>query len=651
MGWRMLPVALLVAISPLAAQTVHQTELPVTRVVLYSSGVGYFEHSGTIDGKTQVDLPLRSSQLNDALKSMVLNDPDARSVWVDYPSSIPLARTLESFAVNLSSTGGLVALLPQLRGVEMAVLTPQAVTGRLVGWDSRPSGDGKSEVLVITLATDGGLVSFPLSNSSQVKLLDPVLNHEIEEALQGLAASRDENRKVLHIQFDGQGRQKVSLGYVAEAPVWKTSYRLDLDGSKAALQAWAIVENTTEADWKNVSLTLVAGRPISFIQDLYTPLYVSRPVVASSIEAAPLPRASEQGEVPEISAQAPAPRAMKMLERAAAQPREGLSFPEVEAAKAGELFQFHLKQPVTLARQQSSLLPLVQTNVSVQKVDVYNQSVLSAFPLNAVWLDNTTGLNLPAGPVTIYDGGIYAGDALTTTVVPGEKRLWTYAVDPSVTVDSSQTQSRRTTKIVIVDGVLNENEETSYRQVYTFTNHGEMPRTLLVEYPVTPGRTLAEPSTWTEKTPGLYRFRVELGAGQTLNFPVVEKQTLVAKRALFDLDFQNLTLLVSQNQPLSAAVRQALQKAGELKAELVGLERELASLAQQKNELSADETRLRENLVAVGRDSPQGQSYLQKLGDSETKIETLETQLAQKGKAQQAARKNLEDYLRRLSID
>jgi hypothetical protein len=647
----MLPVALLLTISPLVAQTIHQTELPVTQVVLYSSGVGYFEHSGTIEGKTRVDLPLRTSQLNDALKSMVLNDPEAHSVWVDYPSSIPLARSLESFAINLSGTGGLVALLPQLRGVEMTVLTPQAVTGRLVGWDSRPAGDGKSEALVVTLATGEGLVSFPLSNSSQVKLLDPVLNHEIDEALQGLAASRDENRKVLHIQFDGLGRQKVSLGYVTEAPVWKTSYRLDLDGPKAALQAWAIVENTTEADWKNVSLTLVAGRPISFIQDLYTPLYVSRPVVGASVEAAPLPRASEQGDAPEMSAQAPAPRAMKMLESSPARLREGLNFPEVEAARAGELFQFHLKQPVTLARQQSSLLPLVQTNVSAQKVDVYNQSVLSRFPLNAVWLDNTTGLNLPAGPVTIYDGGIYAGDALTTTVVPGEKRLWTYAVDPSVTVDSSQTQSQRTTRIVIVDGVLNENQETSYSQVYTLTNHGEKSRTLLVEYPVTPGRALAEPSTWVEKTPNLYRFRVELEAGKTVNFPVVERQTLVSRQAIFDLDPQRLALLVSQDQPLSAVVRKALQKAGALKAEVVDLERDLAALGQQKNEIAQDEARLRENLVAVGRDSPQGQGYLQKLSEAETKIETLETQLAQKVKAQQSARSNLEDYLRHLSLD
>ncbi|NNM66443.1 MAG: DUF4139 domain-containing protein [Spirochaetales bacterium] len=651
MGWRMLPFALLLAISPLTAQTVRHAELPVTNVVLYSSGVGYFEHSGTIDGKTEVDLPLRASQLNDALKSMVLNDPEASSVWVDYPSSIPLARTLESFAINLSSTGGLVELLPQLRGVAMTVLTPRAVTGRLVGWDRRPSSDGKSEVLVITLATGEGLVSFPLSNSSEVKLLDPVLDHEIAEALQGLGVSRDENRKVLRIQFEGQGRQKVSLGYVTEAPVWKTSYRLDLAGHKAELQAWAIVENTTEADWKDVSLTLVAGRPLSFIQDLYTPLFVARPVVPASVEAAPLPRASEQGAAPEMSAQAPAPRAMKMLEMAPSSLSESLHFPQVEAAQAGELFQFHLKQPVTLARQQSALLPLVQTKVSAQKVDVYNQSVLSDFPLNAVWVDNTTEMNLPAGPITVYDGGIYAGDALTTSVVPGERRLWTYAVDPAVTVDSSQTQSQKTTKIVIVDGVLNENQETSYKQVYTLTNHGKTPKTLLVEYPSTPGRTLAEPTVWVEKTPSLYRFRVELGAGLTVNFPVVEKRTVVSRQALFDLDPQSLTLLISQNQPLSAAVRQALRKAGELKAALVSLEREMSSLVQQKNELSADEARLRENLVAVGRDSPQGQSYLQKLGEAETKIETLEFQLSQKGKDQQTARKNLEDFLRHLSLE
>src|SRR5439155_15461645 len=82
-------------------------------------------------------------------------------------------------------------------------------------------------------------------------------------------------------------KREVRVGYVVENPIWKTSYRLVLDkkGSKPFLQGWAVVENPTDEDWKGVRMALVSGRPISFQMDLYTPLYVPRPVVEPELFA------------------------------------------------------------------------------------------------------------------------------------------------------------------------------------------------------------------------------------------------------------------------------------------------------------------------------------------------------------------------------
>src|SRR6185369_10428382 len=143
--------------------------------------------------------------------------------------------------------GGLAALLPQLRGASLTLMTPAEITGRLVGIDTRPEIDTRTQKekfeTWLTIAADG-LKVVPLSSVTQVKLLDPKLDQELSQALALLAASHDSRKKTVTARFEGTGSRKVSVGYVAEAPVWKTSYRLDLTGGKPYLQAWAIVENT-----------------------------------------------------------------------------------------------------------------------------------------------------------------------------------------------------------------------------------------------------------------------------------------------------------------------------------------------------------------------------------------------------------------------
>jgi len=205
-------------------------ELPVTRVVLFTSGVGFFERSGTVTGNAVVPLTFTEDQVNDVLKSLILRDPDGSVGVVGYPSQDPLERSLGSFALDLGGPGGLASLLPQLRGVSLTLWTPDEVTGRLIGIDSRTDKDRTEPWL--TLATSEGLRVLPLSSVTQVKLLDPRLDQELGQALTLLAGSRDSRKKTVTARFEGAGTRTVTLGYIAEAPVWKTSYRLDLSGGR-----------------------------------------------------------------------------------------------------------------------------------------------------------------------------------------------------------------------------------------------------------------------------------------------------------------------------------------------------------------------------------------------------------------------------------
>ncbi len=270
--------------------------LPLNKIVLFTSGVGYFEHKGEVEGNAKVDLQFRVDQINDLLKSMVLEDGRSGSVSaISYGSRDPITKTLKSFPIDLTDNPTLGEILDQMRGQRIQIDAQASTTGVLLGVEKRKKPVGKDEepieVEYLNILTDAGLSSVPMDTISQIKLLDEKLDAELRKALAVLATGHDVDKKTVTLNLEGQGKRPVRVGYIQATPVWKTSYRLELkDKDKPFLQGWAIVENTTEADWDTVKLTLVSGRPISYIMDLYEPLYVQRPVEQLNLYASLRPQ-------------------------------------------------------------------------------------------------------------------------------------------------------------------------------------------------------------------------------------------------------------------------------------------------------------------------------------------------------------------------
>src|SRR3954454_19316530 len=274
-------------------------QLPIAQVILYSSGVGYFQREGTVEGDARIDLSFPVADVNDLLKSMVLRDRDGGHVAaVSYDSNAPLERTLQSFAVNLTANPPLAKILDQARGekVEVALASagagqPATLTGAVVGVEAQKQPAGKDAVVdvsVLNLWCADGLRGVRLPDVQRLRFLNPVLDSEFRKALEALAQSHDAQKKAVSLSFSGEGRRRVSVGYVVENPIWKTSYRLVLGqdkGDKPYLQGWAVVENPSDEDWRSVRMALVSGRPVSFRMDLYTPLYVPRPLVEPELFA------------------------------------------------------------------------------------------------------------------------------------------------------------------------------------------------------------------------------------------------------------------------------------------------------------------------------------------------------------------------------
>src|SRR5712691_155182 len=280
--------------------------LPISKVVLFSSGVGYFERKGEVEGNSRVDLTFQVRDINDLIKSMVLQDEKGVVSAVSYDSLDPVDRTLKSFAVNLTNNPTFGAILTQMRGEKVEVVVqqtaanqPGTISGSVMGIEHQkePSKDGAVDAEVLTMWCAEGVRAVKLSEVQRLRFLNPTIEGEFRRALETLALSHDAQKKAVTLNFTGEGKRAVSVGYVVENPIWKTSYRLVLDkDGKPFLQGWAVVDNPTDDDWNQVGMALISGRPISFQMDLYQPLYVPRPTVELELFQSLRPVAYDSGK-------------------------------------------------------------------------------------------------------------------------------------------------------------------------------------------------------------------------------------------------------------------------------------------------------------------------------------------------------------------
>lgn len=665
-------------------------DLPVTKAVLFSSGVGYFEHTGDIDGAAAMRLRFKTDQINDVLKSMIVLDEGGGAVTsINYPSNDPIARSLKGFGVDLSDSPSFPDLLRQLRGVQVIVSAPDKIAGSIVSVDEQTKvvGQPPAQITehVLTLATEGGLRSIPLSSVSNIALADARLQQELNKALALLATSRDTESKPVELRFNGQGKRHVRVGYLIETPVWKTSYRLDLSAQKPVIQGWSLVENTSESDWNGVQLSLVSGRPISFTMDLYTPLYMPRPRVTPPMYASLQPRIYEEGinalaEKAEAAAAdrpmemakarsdvrnravpgAPAPAPMMSVNGAvggmlvADAKESGVALQQAaqqiaSGASVGELFKYTLASKVDMPRRRSAMLPIISSAINAEKVSIYNQSVMPNRPLNGVYLTNDTNLKMLGGPITVFDGGTYAGDAMIDFLSPGDKRLISYAMDLAVTIDPSVSSEGQLLAGKIVRGVLQVTRQTNFTQTYLIKNKADVAKKIVVEHPFINGRTLIEPQKFEEKTPQLYRFVTSVEAGKTASFIVKEQQPQGETIALLDYPVDAL-VIYTKNATIDPAVRDALTKVIALKRQQVELQTQQQTLRNELAQITQEQDRLRKNIETSGRDSNLGKRYLEKLDSQESRIEQIQKQVADLQTQIDAKRKELADMLANLNV-
>ncbi len=687
----------LVAANPASFPVADPGDLPVSRITLYRSGVGSFVREGVVEGNANVQLRFRTDQINDILKSMIVLDLDGgRIEGATYGSKEPLSRRLASFAVDISDNPSRAELLGRLRGARVSIRTSEGThEGSVLGVERQnivyPEGQQQNRSTV-SLVTAEGIWSADVDNILSFRILDEELAAELNKALVALAEHRADNVKTLDLNFQGTGSRDVMVGYVHETPVWKTSYRLVMPeeaGDRLLLQGWAIVENTTDEDWEDVRLSLVAGQPVSFRMDLYEPVYITRPNVPVPTAAGARPRSYSGGGSPFNNMQregadfddAPAIAMKRVLEAAegGGRRRGSKSAPGLRSSTAdvesldgyaqlrysmrnsvtaaasgesvGEVFQFTLDAPVTVGRQQSAMLPIIAGDIEGRRVSIFNQNDGLTHPMRGVEITNDTGLQLMPGPIAVYDGEAYAGDAQINHVSRSDERLLAYAVDLAVDARVEPASTSTVQKLSIVRGLLRQQMIEENRATYFFESNDQFrDRTIIVEHPKLYGWDLVDTPKPEEIAGELYRFEVELDPGAKTKLGITQRRTRYDQVALLSYD-TNTLLRYSRDGKASKAVIDAFREAHRLQTRVRDAERTLAELATERNEIGKDQSRIRSNMNSIDRNSDLYARYMQKLAEQETRLEQIVESVQSTTAERDARRQELQEYLNNLNVE
>jgi hypothetical protein len=674
-------------------------KLPVRRVVLYKNGVGYFEHLGRVRGSQEVHVDFTSAQLNDVLKSLTVLDLSGGKIsGVDYNSEAPLARRLATLRLTLGENPTVADFLGALRGARLEVRGSNgaAMVGKLLSVEkkSREKDNETNERTEISLVSDSGEVrTVEVTPATSMRIAEKDLQLEVGRYLGLIASSRDQDLRRMTISTTGSGERNLYVSYISEVPIWKTTYRIVLPTKaekKPLLQGWAIVDNTIGEDWNDVEVSLVAGAPHSFIQQLSQPYYGRRPVVPlpESVQLTPQTHAATL-EPAELAAphvmlregmggvmggvvggngggvgsgssagyafgNAPPPKPPSVDDAEVEEAREE-SEPIAEGSALGDLFEYKLKERVTIRKNQSALVPILQTGIAAERVSLWNESLGEVRPLRALWVNNANAVTLDGGSFSVLDSNTFAGEGLTEAIKPGERRLLSYATDLGLLVDAKQESGHeRVTRVRINRGTLTTTSEEREKKTYIVRNEDTTARALVIEHAARPEWKLAEDGPKPEeKASGLYRFRLNIEPKKTERLVVNEAKPLYTQYALNSVTDDQIEFFLRQKS-INPEIEKALRGIVAQKKVVTDFDAMIKMQQKSIDQIFADQGRLRENMKALKGSAEEKtllQRYTKQLDEEETQLDTLRKGKQVTETEQQLANAVLQKMIQELQLD
>ncbi len=646
-----------------------EAQLPITRVVLYQNGIGYFERKGKLEGN-MLTLQIRPSQINDLLKSLtVIDRSKGRAMSVSLPLEKTSAQILSELPEQVRGAGGLLDVLRVFRGARVTVSgTEGEATGRVVGVESMQTlvDENVLNDWRLTLKTKGGsLKVYPVSAITNISMRDRTLALGLEQSLDVSLNEGNWKPISLSVRLSGDNSHDLSVSYIIEMPLWKPAYRIVVgDDGEPLLQGWAVVDNVSGEDWNNVQLSLVAGTPMSFVYDLHTPQFMKRvDLTPQNRQVAMAPIIERSGVA--MPAAEPAPSAKDKLQKSYAKKRvshrsAGGAMPktaprpvaknevlmqEVEdvadydmmsgieeqmsSSAAGEnvgaLFRYDLQHPVTVPDRSSTLVSIINERVTGKEVVYFRPELIrgasQVHPYRAVMFENNTNFSLEKGPVSIFAGGTFVGEGFLDRMEQGSTTFLTYSIDGKVAmVPESRNTQEGMRLLKIIDGmIISEVLEVS-ASIYKVDNRHDEDVVAYVKTMKRSGWKLRNTPAGTVELPDSFVIPVKVSKGGKAELKIDWVKPVVRRLAIDTSLSTNVLKLYLASGKAPASVQASIDKILKLKVRIGDIDQDHSRYQKQHNEATRDQNRVRDNLNLL-RKSPGNKALRAQLTKKLAKLE------------------------------
>jgi len=659
------------------------SKLEVTKVIIFKHGVSYFILEGKQKGTGIFQLEFKIDEMNDILKSLFVLDTSEKGYIssISYDAALDTYQLLKSIMLNVPDQDSFSSLITQIKGakVNLTIGSSEKMLGTIMGIEEieKYNKEGSiTEKLLALLKDDDIIVKIPFSEITSFEILNEDLQKDLKFFLDTVIAGKKKDAKKISINCESGGddavERSIIVSYIRESPVWKTSYRLIMSkqqaqDKKCLLSGWCMVENTTNQDWEEIELSLVAGMPVSFIYDFYRPIYIDRPRIEPPRVLSARPTEIEDGlemekfkdfkkaEEKKVMRGAPAKQmAMKPMASPAVSSRTSSfgymsagesmddtgimdklqSQTSVQSKDLGELFEYNISKKVSIKRKHSALVPILTEEISAKKILLYNKNEHGKNPNACLEITNNTALTLERGPVTIiYDENL-AGEAIIPFLNKDDTRLLNYAVEQAVIIDHKErSQSTSVHRVSFSGAYVYEYYYTDLRTSYKIQNKTKMVKDLYLDHPKKDGYKIEESPMEPEETANYWRFKLDLNPKDAIKFKIRERYENYSSYYLWNYSKDNILKKISfyiKKQFIDNELEAQLKDIGELIGKRNELTEKKEKLENERYQIEDEQSRLRENIRVLGDTTHENtlrEKYVKKLGDQEERFETIAEQI------------------------
>ena len=318
----------------------------------------------------------------------------------------------------------------------------------------------------------------------------------------------------------------------------------------------------------------------------------------------------------------------------------------------GDLFEYKLKDRVTIRKNQSALVPILQSRIDAEKVSVWNPSESSV--LRALWVNNTSDLTLDGGSFNVLEGEAFAGEGLMDPIKPGEKRILSYAADLGVLVDAKQkAENQHVTKVIIAHGTMTQMTQERQENTYTIRNRDAAARTVVIEHPARAGWKLTDDETPAESSASFHRFRLKVEPKKTAELTVKEYRPTLNSYQLTNVTDDQVKYFLVQKM-INIETERVLRKVILQKNDIAQLDATIAGRKTQITSISEDQQRVRENMKALKGSAEEKalvERYVKELNEQEDRMQSLRHEITDLQAKRESAQKTLNETIEALQME